>query len=83
MCDSIQLIKLSPGNIIQTKESSLFLTKNNGFRVVDGYGALEWLKTFQSRGFCNQIQNVKIQTKWYDKLYRTDHRKRWVCGNLT
>ena len=62
---------------MQTKENSPILTKNNGFQVVDGYGALEWLKhIFKSRDFCNQTQNVKIQTKRYDKLYRVDHRER-------
>lgn len=71
--DSIQSIQPSPGNVMQTKENSPILTKNNGFQVVDGYSALEWLKNiFKSRDFCNQIQNVKIQTKRYDKLYRVD-----------
>lgn len=56
---------------MKTKENCYFLTKKNGFRIVDGYGVLEWLKSiFKSKSFYNQIQNTKIRTK--DKMNYTE-----------
>lgn len=55
---------------MQIKEDCYFLTKNNGFQVVDGYGTLEWHKIFSKvkKAFYNQIKNTKIWTKKYNEL---------------
>lgn len=49
---------------MRTKENCHFLTQNNGFLVVDGYTALEWLKIFSEvKAFVTKSEILRFKQK--------------------
>lgn len=61
---------------MQTKDNAPFLTKNNGFQVVDGHGALEWLKISKAKP--SAIRSKMWRFKQKDVMNRLQEILRYI-----